>query len=337
MTTPSPKIRLALPSKGQLGETTLQFFQACGLRVNKTNPRQYTATLPDMPEIEVLFQRSADIPRTVSHGDVDLGITGIDTLREHALEEDANVMVLHDSLGYGGCALVLAVPEAWAVNTTADLARLAAERGGLRVATSFPNLTHQFLEQQGVKPLRVVLASGALEAMPTIGSADFICDITATGTTLRDNHLKTLEDGEILRSEASLIVNPSALRQKPLLQSTARKLLERFEAYLAAVGRYLIFANMRGENAQAVADAIFSQPNLSGINGPTIAPIYPAQADQRGKWFSVSVVVDSPHLYEAVSQLRALGGSGVVVTPITYVFDEYPARCQALDAFIGGK
>lgn len=330
-------IRLALPSKGQLGESTLLFFQACGLRISKTNPRQYTATIPSMPEISVLFQRSADVPRTVSHGDVDLGITGFDTLEEHALEDDANAMVLHEGLGYGGCSLVLAVPDTWPVQNTEQLAAYAQSQGGLRVATSFPNLTTHFLAKCKVKPIKVVLASGALEAMPTIGSADFISDITATGTTLRDNHLHTLEDGIILRSEACLIANPDSLRANPAVQSVARRLLERFEANIRAASRYLVFANVRGESPEAVAQAFFSKTQLGGLTGPTIAPIYSQKPSRAGKWFSVSVVVEGSALYEAVHQIRAIDGSGVVVTPITYIFDEYPESCRRLDEFIAGK
>jgi ATP phosphoribosyltransferase len=329
-------VRLALPSKGQLGESTLLFFQACGLRISKTNPRQYTATIPGMPEINVLFQRSADVPRTVSRGDVDLGITGIDTLEEHMLEDGANAMVLHDGLGYGACSLVLAVPDTWRLQNTAELADYASQRGGLRVATSFPNLTNKFLATKNIAPIKVVLASGALEAMPTIGSADFISDLTATGTTLRDNHLNMLEDGTILRSEACLIANPNNLKANPLVQSVARRLLERFEANLRAMSRYLVFANVRGENEEAVAQRLFTQTKLGGLTGPTIAPIFSQTPSRAGRWFSVSVVVEGSTLYEAINQIRGIDGSGVVVTPITYIFDEYPESCQRLDAFING-
>lgn len=330
-------VRIALPSKGQLGDSTLLFLKACGLSVNKTNPRQYAATIPSLPEVQLFFQRSADIPRSVSDGDMDLGITGFDTLEEHALEEDSNVKVLHDSLGYGGCSLVVAVPDHWHISNTAELAAHAQEKGGLRVATKFPNLTGKYLAENGVAPLKVVLASGALEAMPTIGSADFICDLTATGTTLRDNHLRPLEDGEILSSQACLIANPDALRQRPSVQSVARRLLEFFEANLAGESRYLLFANMRGENPEAVAERIFTQTRLGGLTGPTIAPVYSQQHSHAGYWFSVSLVISQKEMYDAIQQLRSIGASGVVVTPITYIFDEYPDRCQQLDAFIQAK
>lgn len=330
-------VRLALPSKGQLGDSTLLFFQACGLYINKTNPRQYAATLPEMPEVQIIFQRSADIPYTVSKGDMDLGITGVDTLEEHALEEDANIMVLHESLNYGGCSLVLALPMSWPVDNAHDLSAYARERGGLRVATKFPNLTRKFLAEKGVAPIKVVLASGALEAMPAIGSADFICDLTATGTTLRDNQLRTLDDGIILHSEACLVANPDSLREKPKVQAAARRLLERFEGHLQAMGRYLLFANMRGETPEAVASRVLTQAGLGGLTGPTIAPIYSDKPSEAGHWFSVSVVVNGSSLYQSISQLRSIGASGVVVTPITYIFDEYPERCQRLDAFIAGE
>ena len=231
---------------------------------------------------------------------------------------------------------MIAVPDTWDVHTASDLANHAVQHNGLRVATAFPNLTNKFLSEHKIAPVKVVLASGALEAMPTIGSADFICDITATGTTLRDNHLRMLEDGLILRSEASLIANPDSLRHKPKVQAIARRLLELFEANLNAQSRYLIFANMRGENAESVAARLFEQTELGGLTGPTIAPIYSQQHSHAGHWFSVSIVVDDRHLYEAISQLRSIGGSGVVVTPITYIFDEYPERCRKLDEFIQG-
>jgi ATP phosphoribosyltransferase len=330
-------VRLSLPSKGQLGDSTLMFFQSCGLRVNKTNPRQYTATIPSMPDVEVIFQRSPDIPRTVSSGEVELGITGFDTLEEHALEADSNVMVLHEGLGYGGCSLVIAVPNEWNVRTCADLSAHAGEIGGLRVATKFPNLTNKFLADHSVAPIKVVLASGALEAMPTIGTADFISDITSTGTTLRDNHLHMLDDGIILRSEASLIANPDALKSRPEVQTVSRRLLELFEANLNAESRYLVVANMRGESPEGVAARLINETDLGGLNGPTIAPVYSQQHSDAGRWFSASVVVNASRLYEAIGQLRGCGGSGVIVTPITYIFDEYPERCQRLDRFIAGE
>jgi ATP phosphoribosyltransferase len=332
-----PRVRLALPSKGQLGDSTLLFLKACGLTLDKTNPRQYSATIPALPEVQVYFQRSADIPLSVSHGNMDLGITGIDTLEEHALEEGSNVKVLHNALDYGACSLVLAIPDQWPITHLSELAQFTREKGSLRVATKFPNLTTRFLQEADVAPIKVVLASGALEAMPAIGSADFISDLTATGTTLRDNHLRPLEDGVILRSQACLVGNPDALRSRPEVQQVARRMLEFFEGHLSGLSRYLVFANMRGESPEAVANRIFTQTALGGLTGPTIAPVYSERPSSAGYWFSVSLAVHQKQMVEAIQQLRNIGASGVVVTPITYIFDEYPDRCRQLDDFVMQK
>ena len=181
------QIRLALPSKGRMEEETLDFLAGCGLRVTKTNPRQYVASLPTLPDVLVLFQRARDIPVSVAAGDVDLGITGYDALAETVGPAPDGVIVIHDALGYGECALVLAVPEDWEdVQSVSDLARRAAERP-LRVATKYETSVTRFLADSGVENVRVVVADGALESAPTVGYADFIADITSTGTTLREN------------------------------------------------------------------------------------------------------------------------------------------------------
>src|SRR5512136_2545813 len=128
---PTPKsaqrraIRLALPSKGRMEEETLAFLDGCSLQVTKLNPRQYVASMPAIPEVEIWFQRSADIVLKVRHGDVDLGITGFDSVAEYGGEGD-EIIILHGALGFGACRLVLAVPDEWDdVASVDDLAALA--------------------------------------------------------------------------------------------------------------------------------------------------------------------------------------------------------------------
>ena len=157
------QIRLALPSKGRMEAETLEFLEGCGLRVDKRNPRQYTATLPALPGVLVLFQRARDIPVSVAAGDVDLGITGYDTLAETADPDSDAIVIIHDALGYGECSLVIAVPDDWAdVQTARDLAR-RSEEFRLRVATKYPQLVGRFLEQAGASSVRVV----SVPALPT--------------------------------------------------------------------------------------------------------------------------------------------------------------------------
>lgn len=327
------QIRLALPSKGRMEEETLDFLADCGLRVTKTNPRQYVASLPALPDVMVLFQRARDIPISVAAGDVDLGITGYDALAETVGPAPDGVIVIHEALGYGECALVLAVPEEWDdVHTVRDLARRAAERP-LRVATKYEASVTRFLADSGVENVRVVVADGALESAPTVGYADFIADITSTGTTLRENRLRQLEDGTLLTSQAILIGNRAALASRPDVLAVTRQMLEFIEAHLRARGQYMIFANIRASSAHDIAGRIFSQPDLGGLQGPTLAPM--VTRDGSGQWWAINLVASSHKLYDVIQQIRAIDGSGVVVTPVTYIFEEQPERYQRLLAALG--
>ncbi|NUN48100.1 MAG: ATP phosphoribosyltransferase, partial [Candidatus Brocadiae bacterium] len=219
-------------------------------------------------------------------------------------------------------------PDDWAeVQTAADLARRAANER-LRVATKYPLLVGRFLSEAGAESVRVVSADGALESAPTVGYADFIADITSTGTTLRENRLRPLSDGTILTSQAILIGNRAALQDRPDVLQATRQMLEFIEAHQRARGQYMIFANMRGESAEAVAARVFSQTDLGGLQGPTVAPMITREG--AGGWWAINLVSSADKLYAAIQQIRAIGGSGVVVTPVTYIFEELPARYQRL-------
>src|SRR5690349_2883358 len=134
-------IRLSLPSKGRLETDTLDFLSESGLRVFKPNPRQYEARVPSLPDLGIIFQRPGDIVVSVRQGSIDFGITGIDVIEEKR-GPNADLLILHDALGFGYCSLTLAVPEGW--EQVMDLASLksysARLERPLRVATKFPNL-----------------------------------------------------------------------------------------------------------------------------------------------------------------------------------------------------
>jgi ATP phosphoribosyltransferase len=326
-------IRLALPSKGRLELETLDFLAACGLRVHKPNPRQYRATIPALSGLDVLFQRPGDIVTGVRQGSLDFGITGLDMVAEKQAESDG-VVIIHDDLAFGPCRLALAVPESWtAVHSVRDLQQRQREvsngRAGLRVATKFPALTGRFLAEHHIEPVTLIDAEGTLEVAPAIGYADLIADLVSTGTTLRDNRLRLLADGVILHSQAVLIGNRLALQTRPELLALAREMLEYVEAHLRAQDHYLVTAHVRGDSAEAIAARIFTQTHLAGLQGPTIAPVFHRE-DNRRRWFSVTVVVRRDRLTPAMSELRAIGGSGVIVSPLTYIFEEEPARYRQL-------
>jgi ATP phosphoribosyltransferase len=323
-----PTIRLSLPSKGRLESDTLDFLSAAGLRVFKPNPRQYQAEIPTLPELGVIFQRPGDIVVSVRQGSVDFGITGMDVIEEKR-GANGEILILHDTLGFGHCALALAVPEAWEQVT--DIASLknysASLERPLRVATKFPVLTERFLDQRGI-PHTLISAEGTLETAPTIGYADVISDLVSSGQTLKDNRLRALPDGVIQPSQAALIANRKALQTNPGALEMARRLLEYIEAHLRAEENLLVVANMRGESPEGIAQRMFNETPVGGLQGPTISPVIVRDAKQ--KWFSISVVVRRADLARAITELRNIGGSGIIVSPVTYIFEEEPPRYKAM-------
>jgi ATP phosphoribosyltransferase len=331
---PVPALRISLPSKGRLAEDALEFLNACGLKVYKPNPRQYEARIPALPELHVLFQRPADIVVSVRDGSVDFGITGIDVVEEKK-GENGSVLVLHDHLGFGYCALNLAVPESWEdVQDVDTLRRRAATLDRpLRIATKYPCLTGHFLDEHGFT-YTLIYAEGTLETAPAIGYADMISDLVSSGQTLRDNRLRPLADGLIQPSQAALIANKDVLKGNPAALPVARQLLEFFEAHLRASENLAIFANMRGPSPEVIAEQIFSQPAIGGLQGPTISRVI--VREQGTNWFAVNIIVPRSQIYLAINELRAIGGSGVVVMPVTYIFDEEPPRYLAMLQALAG-
>ena len=334
-------LRLALPSK-DWEEDTLRFLGQCGLRVDRSNPRQYRAHMRGLPSgpAEVVFQRAPDIFEEVSAGTVDLGITGFDIFAEHRSEED-DIVVVHDKLGFRRCALVVAVPEGWVdVASVADLAEVGVELRSagreMRVATKYPNLTRQFLYDRGMTHFSLIEVSGAIEAAPALETADIICDITSSGVTLRENRLKTINGGTVIESQACLIGNRRELSSDAERLDATRGLLELMEAYLRSRQQVSITANIPGEGAADVARRVLASGGAAGLRGPTVAPVFPKEASGEQAWFAVTVVVGEDVLLPTVEALRRAGASEVSATQVRYVFEHRSWTYEALKRELGG-
>ena len=199
-----------MPSDGALYESALDFLRSSGLEVQRENSRRYTAAIPAIPGVTVHFQRAADIALKVEEDSVDMGIMGLDQYME-TRRAGGGSRVIVNHLGFGQSELVIGVPDFWVdVTSVTQLANLSLElrdKGSelLRVASKYPRLVERFLLKEGVNYFINVHASGALEAAPVMGYADIICDISSTGTTLRENRLKTIIGGTVMNSEACLV------------------------------------------------------------------------------------------------------------------------------------
>ena len=327
----APSLRLILPSDGDLHDPTQNFMRACGLPVSRPNARRYTGTVPALPGVEVLFQRTADVTQKVEEGSAELGITGLDRVLEYRNDE-RRVSVLIENLRYGRCEFVLAVPNSWLdVTSLADLADLALEfrQEGkqLRIATKYPRLLRSYLYERGINYFTLVPASGAMEAAPAAGYADLIADLTATGVTLRENQLKTVDDGTILTSQACLVANPIMLSASPDALALARSVAEMLEAHLRAELFYRVTANVHGTSAEAVGATILARPALAGLRGPTVARVYNVEEQD---WFSVTLLVEKDRLLEAVDHLRDCGAVDVAASQLSYLFDGHSQAYKTL-------
>jgi len=340
-------IRLALPNKGALEAATLHFLAECGLKVSRSNPRQYLAQIKSMPGLEVVFQRAADIPELVESGDATLGITGYDILAEHRGYDDddsedsadsEDAVLLERDLGYGGCRLVIAVPETWIdVSNCADLWHLSSyyqshKRRGLRIATKYPRLTMQFLQHHNITHCKIFSPHGALEAAPLTDTADLIVDLTETGTTLRENHLKLLEDGVVLRSQACLIGNVWSLRQQPQALKLTETILELIDARMQARDHSMLTAYLHGESIEAMQH-LCTRLNQRLKSGLSSIEFRVSMSVEQG-WYTITGVAgigkSAPELLDTIAVLRDAGAIHVNVTPLTYRFGEESINVRAL-------
>jgi ATP phosphoribosyltransferase len=207
---------VAVPSKGRLMEDTLTLFTSADLSISKNgSERGYAGTIAGLPGVEVAFMSAAEITAHLRDGTIDMGVTGEDLIRENAPDKEHSVQILQ-RLGFGAADVVVAVPDCWLdVRTMADLDEVGiafyAEHGRrLRIATKYLNLTRRFFSSKGVRGYRLVESLGATEAAPAAGTAEAIVDITSTGSTLRANNLRVLDDGVVLKSQAVLACSLSA-------------------------------------------------------------------------------------------------------------------------------
>jgi ATP phosphoribosyltransferase len=169
------------------------------------------------PRFHIVFMRPTDIVTQVQEGRCHLGVTGMDLYAEREAESERTVVVVPD-LGYGGCRLVVAVPESWIdVTHIIDLVDLTAEFKAagktFRVSTKYPALTRAYFRRWGIYYYQLIDSDGALELHPTLGIADVIVDLTSSGITLKDNRLREIEGGTVLESASCLIGHAPSLRE----------------------------------------------------------------------------------------------------------------------------
>ncbi len=206
-------INIGLPSKGRLKHDTINIFKKNKLNIySEMGERDLFGYVKKIPNVKIIYLHARECIEQLSLGNIDIGFSGYDLLKESEINVQ-NKVLINKKYNYGNANLVLAIPNLWIdVQTLLDLDEVTDEfkkkkKRLLRVATKYPNLTRQFLYSKGVTQFQLVKSLGSTEVAPFTGTAEIISDITSTGATLKANNLRILKDGEILKSQACLMVS----------------------------------------------------------------------------------------------------------------------------------
>ena len=219
-------ITIGLASKGRLKEGSINFFKKNNLKLTSNGgERNYFAQIENFPNIKIIYLHAKEIIQRLGDGTLDIGISGLDLLSESQINLQKKIKI-KKKLDFGMANLIVAIPDDWIdVQTVADLEEVSFDFRDkknirLRVATKYPNLTNNFLVSKGVTQYKLVPSLGATEIYPFVGSSEIITDITSTGKTLKDNNLRVLKDGLILKSRACVLISKKkAAILQPFLNS----------------------------------------------------------------------------------------------------------------------
>ncbi|MBL7739372.1 MAG: ATP phosphoribosyltransferase [Chitinophagaceae bacterium] len=277
------KLKIAVQKSGRLYDDSMRLLKECGIAI-ANGGNKLKAEAANFP-IEVYFLRDDDIPQYVEDGVADIGIAG-----ENVVYEKKKQVEVLEKLGFGKCRLSLAVDK----KETFSREWL----NGKRIATSYPVLLQQYLDQHKVSA-EIHEISGSVEIAPGIGLADAICDLVSSGSTLLTNGLKEAET--VLASQAVLVSHKGLSTEK---QNLVQKLLFRIRAVQKARNNKYILLNAPDDKLEEIIAL------LPGMKSPTVLPLA-----TKG-WSSVHSVVQEDDFWSIIEQLKAAGAQGILVVPI---------------------
>ncbi|MCR4315351.1 MAG: ATP phosphoribosyltransferase [Planctomycetes bacterium] len=331
----------AVPSKGSLESDCLDYLRKRGIKVRRESSRIYQGRLSfeqatGEPGATVFFQRPAEIVQKLHTREIDVGITGFDLAEEFRLGSRSHAKMIA-KLGFGKANLVLAVPSCWIdVNSLADLRRLAQgyyrKGDSLKVATKFVHLTREFFAREGFEGVSIQSSEGTTELAPQVGFADIIADLTSTGTTLRENHLKTIAGGTILESEACIYVSPANLLGEKTKLRALRTILELIESHNRAsdVMEVRFRVSVKEEEApRALLSKIEKMCRF--IESPSWSNAVEESV------IEVSALIDKGRVLKTRNVLAGLGGRSIRFFKVDERFDDESQLVKILDSTLHSR
>jgi len=286
-------LQLGVP-KGSLEQTTVELLRKSGWRVASSS-RSYFPTIDD-DEIECSLVRAQEMSRYVELGSLDCGITGKDWTSENGSDVEVICDLVYSKASFRPTRWVLAVPNDSPFNSAADL-------DGKRISTELVGFTKRYFAERNVN-VSVEFSWGATEAKVAAGLCDAIVEVTESGSTLRANGLKIIE--ELMESNPQLIANRNAMAD-PIRRKKIEQISTLLQGALRAEAQVGLKLNIR----QSALDKVLSM--LPSITSPTVANL------SDGDWVSVESVIAEAKVRDLIPELLAEGAEGIIEYPLNKV------------------
>ena len=217
-------LKIGIPSKGRLRKEVLNIFKKNKLKLfSEKGKRDLVGYISGKKNIKIIYLHAREIIESLGDGSLDIGFSGYDLLRESEQNIQNKIKIIK-KYEFGKANLVIAIPDDWIdVQTIADLEEIAFEfkdkkKKRLRVSTKYLRLTRDFLYSKGVTQFKLVKSLGSTEVAPFTGTSEIISDITSTGETLKANKLRILKDGQILKSQACLMISKFSFQKSGIIK-----------------------------------------------------------------------------------------------------------------------
>jgi len=286
-------LKVGIP-KGSLENATIELIKKSGWKISVSS-RSYFPMVDD-DEMRCTLVRAQEMSRFVEVGTLDVGLTGKDWI----LENGSDVRVVQDLVysknSTSPVRWVLVVTEDSPIHTLKDLE-------GKKIFTELVNFTKQYFAKQKIK-VDVEFSWGATEGKVIEGLADAIVEVTETGSTLRANGLRIVE--ELLQTNTQLIANHESYRD-PLKREKIEQISLLLQGALRAEGMVGLKMNVSANDLKGVIEI------LPSITAPTVSNLF--QTD----WFSVEVMISEKVVRELIPKLQKRGAVGIIEYPLNKV------------------
>ncbi len=287
------RLKVGIP-KGSLENATIELFKKSGWKISVSS-RSYFPIVDD-DEIRCTLVRAQEMSRFVEIGTLDVGLTGKDWI----MENDSEVVVVQD-LVYSKASFT---PARWVLVVAEDSPiRQLKDLEGKKIFTELVNFTKRYFAERKIH-VQVEFSWGATEGKIIEGLCDAIVEVTETGSTLRANNLRIVE--ELLQTNTQLIANHDSY-QDPWKREKIEQISLLLQGALRAEGMVGLKMNVSANDLKSVIEI------LPSITAPTVSNLFESD------WFSVETIISEKIVRELIPKLQKRGAVGIIEYPLNKV------------------